>query len=173
MDFYLYDYSEDKIYDSEIELMSDYVMVIEEFDEGILTLGLWDGGLSTLDLSDMSVTNEEFLDNRIYCITETNDGTIWVGTGAAAVFLQRTKRVINIILMEIDSGSGLSHPIVYSLYQDDSDILWVGTNGGGISKINPRKHNYLKYYHDAENEASLSSGKINKIFQDSSRTSNG
>src|SRR6056297_1705478 len=61
----------------------------------------------------------------------------------------------------------LNHSVVYSLYQDESGILWIGTNGGGITKINKRNRNYVIYKNNPENEDSLTSGKINKIFIDS------
>ncbi len=44
--------------------------------------------------------------------------------------------------------------------------MWIGTNGGGINKINPRKINYTFLANNPDNPDSLSPGKINAIYED-------
>ena len=40
---------------------------------------------------------------------------------------------------------GLSGQIVLSIYQDEEQKIWIGTDGGGINKFNPdtRKFNHI------------------------------
>ncbi|MDF1617157.1 ligand-binding sensor domain-containing protein [Petrocella sp. FN5] len=149
----------------ETELPSPNVMVIKAFEENVLTLGLWDGGVVNLDLDFNLLSTFSYSDNRVYSMEKTNDGTLWVGTWGGGLFAtEKNNRIHHFIDGENDHA--LVHPIVYSMLQDDSGILWIGTNGGGISKLNPRKRDYVKFSHDPQNPDSMDIGKINFIFQD-------
>lgn len=160
-----YEKESDSIKKLDFDLPSQYVMVVEEFEKGILTLALWDGGIANIDMETGSVKIKEYIDNRIYSIIKTRDETLWVGTWGGGLFATR-KDGKEYHFSGDSVEKSVTHPVVYSMYQDDTDILWIGTNGGGISKINPRKSNYVRFFHDPENPDSLSQGKINKIFQD-------
>ena len=40
--------------------------------------------------------------------------------------------------------NGLPHNTVYEVLQDSKGYLWFGTDGGGVSKFDGRKHTYFK-----------------------------
>lgn len=161
-----YDADSESVKNIELDLPSQYVMQVKEFDPGIITLGMWDGGTAVLDLDFKNMEVQNYDDNRIYSIYKTSDGTLWAGTWGGGLFA--TTQDGEQFHFEGDGEeNALAHPIVYSMYQDSSNILWIGTNGGGISKVNPRKSNYVKYFYDPENPESLDQGKINKIYRDS------
>ncbi len=150
----------------DVEIPTPYVMEIKEFEKGILTLGLWDGGIAEINMITNEVKTRTYADNRIYSVLKTNDGTLWTGTWGGGLFA--TTKDGDVFHFEGDGKeNSLSNPIIYSLFQDESNNLWIGTNGGGISKLNPRKTNYVKYSHNPEIAGSLTQGKINKIFRDS------
>jgi len=151
---------------TEVNLPSPYVMQVKEFEKGIITLGLWDGGTVETTLEGEEIDTSSYDDNRVYCILKTGDGTLWTGTWGGGLFA-KTKDGDVFRFAGDDNVNSLANPVVYSLLQDKSGILWIGTNGGGISKLNPRKRNYVKYRYDPKNEESLSQGKINSIFRDS------
>ena len=150
----------------ELELPSPFVMAIKEYEEGVLSLGLWDGGLCEYNLMTGELHQYSFTDNRVYSILQSTDGTKWVGTWGGGLFAVASSQETFHF-----SGSGgekmLSHPVVYSLFQDQGGILWIGTNGGGINKLSPRRGNYVLFEHDSERADSLSQGKINSIYRDS------
>lgn len=162
---YFYDETLDDLVQLPLDLPSPYVMTIDEFDQGILTIGMWDGGLADIQLKSRRITYTSFDDNRIYTVLETSDGSRWVGTWGGGLYAIDDDGVTYHY-----PGSGkkndLSHNVVYSLYQSSSNILWVGTNGGGLVKINPRKRNYVSLSHDPDQEGSLSHGKINLLYRD-------
>ncbi len=163
---FYYERETDSIVKLNYDIPASYVMVIREYEEGILTLGLWGGGVTKVDLETGITETIEFKDNRIYSLIKTKDETLWVGTWGGGLFATTRDGATYHFPGKGDEQS-LAHPVVYSLCQDHSDILWIGTNGGGLCKVNPRKSNYVKFYHDSDNPNSLSSGKINKILQDS------
>ena len=65
-----------------------------------------------------------------------------------------------------NSYSTLPSNVIYSLYEDKTGILWVGTNGGGVAKLNPRNKNYVKFSSDYSGSKYLTPGKINAILED-------
>ncbi len=73
---YIYDEVKDRLTKVEIEYPSPYVMVIKEFNKGIITLGLWDGGVIELDKDFQILNHYEFDDNRVYTIQKTSDEKI-------------------------------------------------------------------------------------------------
>ncbi len=62
--------------------------------------------------------------------------------------------------------NNLSSQIVTSLYEDASGIIWIGTNGGGLNKYNPKRKKFALYKNTLES-GSLSHNKIRAIFEDS------
>jgi len=149
-----------------LELPSPYVMVVKEFETGILTLGLWDGGVVELEIETNEIVKKSYADNRVYTLIKPDNGALWVGTWGGGLFIE--DQMGHVTHFESDGKeNNLSHNVVYALYQDASGIFWIGTNGGGVNKINPRKHNFVDLKYDSESLNSISQGKINKIYEDS------
>lgn len=159
----------------------DVVMVIKEFDEGLLTLGLWEGGSINYTIKSNTKTNtktntksniksniksqNDISVNHIYSIEKTNDGTLWIGTWGGGLYAFTKDGNSYHYSGEIGRGS-LVNPVIYSLLEDKNGSLWIGTNGGGLNRISPRKVNYIEYYHDNQEENSISNGKINALYVD-------
>ena len=147
------------------KLPAESVMVINEFETGVLSLGIWDGGIVKINLETGAIRHKVFADNRIYSYIKTEDETEWIGTWGGGLYAIEENGEIHHF-----KGSSkineLSHPIIYSMMQDTSGILWIGTNGGGICKVNPLKRNYVIYKHETDDINSLSPGKINAIKRD-------
>lgn len=149
----------------EIDLPTQAVMFVREDEPGVLQLACWEGGIVTYDVASGESSLLRLSDNRIYAMTETQDGILWVGTWGAGLYAIEPSG-------EITHFSGdpreedLSNPIVYALFQDSSDILWIGTNGGGAQKISPRKRDFRRFGHDPESPRALPTGKVNVITRD-------
>ncbi|MDF9796461.1 signal transduction histidine kinase/DNA-binding response OmpR family regulator/streptogramin lyase [Catalinimonas alkaloidigena] len=67
---------------------------------------------------------------------------------------------------DITRPGSLSKNNVRCLYKDKSGIIWIGTNGGGVDKLNPSKKDFLHFSKNL-NSGSLSYNKIRSIFEDS------
>jgi diguanylate cyclase (GGDEF)-like protein len=160
-----FDEAADAVKTSGYKLPAESVMVINEFEESVLSLGIWDGGIVKINLETGAISQKVFADNRVYSYIKTEDGTEWIGTWGGGLFAVEENGEKH----HFEGSSAvneLSHPIVYSMMQDTSGILWIGTNGAGICKVNPLKRNYVIFNHDADDPDSLSAGKINAIERD-------
>jgi diguanylate cyclase (GGDEF)-like protein len=161
---YIFDESRDGLTKVDIDYPSPYVMVVREFTPGVITLGMWDGGVLELDMDFKRLAHYSYDDNRVYTIKRTSDGTLWTGTWGGGLFAAKDGKVYAF------PGSGVSgdldHGVVYSLFEDNVGILWIGTNGGGVYKANPREGNYLIFYNNPDDPTSLDAGKMNCIYRD-------
>ncbi|MFO7887701.1 MAG: diguanylate cyclase [Eubacteriales bacterium] len=161
-----FDYKKRSIEKIDLDLPSPYIMQIEEFEKGTLTLGVWDGGTVEVDMNSLKTKVTSYDDNRVYSIYKTDDDILWTGTWGGGLFAVNSEGE-RYHFNSSGEDRELNHSVVYSLYQDESGILWIGTNGGGITKINKRNRNYVIHKNNPKDEDSLTSGKINKIFIDS------
>lgn len=54
----------------------------------------------------------------------------------------------------------------WTVYEDRSQILWVGTNGSGIFKIDLKPQKFRHYQHDRNDPQSLADNDIRFLFED-------
>ncbi|MCA1755807.1 MAG: diguanylate cyclase, partial [Spirochaeta sp.] len=80
-------------------------------------------------------------DNRVYTILRTHDDTLWVATWGGGLFAVDAEGSRH--SFSYNEGAGeLAHNVVYSLYQDSRQNLWIGTNGAGVHSVNPNKRDF-------------------------------
>ncbi|WP_303317224.1 two-component regulator propeller domain-containing protein [Flavivirga abyssicola] len=62
--------------------------------------------------------------------------------------------------------NSISKNIVNSIYEDRTGILWIGTNGGGVNKIDPNRKQF-QHINKTSDSNSLSYDKIRAFYEDS------
>ncbi|MBR1793951.1 MAG: response regulator [Bacteroidales bacterium] len=78
---------------------------------------------------------------RVYCLYETSDGVVWIGTGEG-ITASVSDRSASLAWSEAD---GLSSNVVSGILEDSDGILWVSTSYG-LSRLDPRKGGIRNYY---------------------------
>lgn len=81
-----------------------------------------DGTITSFSTSNSGITND-----RIRCIIELKDGTLAVGTTSGLNFIKGDK-----VTGTITEEDGLENDQILSLWEDEEQILYVGTDGAGI-----------------------------------------
>ena len=56
----------------------------------------------------------------------------------------------------------------YSIYEDRSGIIWIGTDGSGLSRFDREVESFTHYAHQTGNPGSLSDSHVSPIFEDRS-----
>ncbi|MBN1396764.1 MAG: response regulator [Bacteroidetes bacterium] len=98
------------------------------------------------------------------CIVQDSEGFIWIGTGDG---LNRFDgRTFKVYRNNPKSNTSLKSNIITCLLCDSNGQLWIGTYGGGLSRYNKEKDNFLTYTSDPNNPEALLSGEINAIAED-------
>jgi signal transduction histidine kinase/ligand-binding sensor domain-containing protein len=87
--------------------------------------------------------------NLIRSITQDHTGAIWTGTeggGLNKLMVDRQGNTVDFINFRsyADNQNYISHDIVYSLYEDKSFNLWIGTLAG-IDKMNLKRKKFRHY----------------------------
>ena len=66
------------------------------------------------------------------------------------------------------SNRSLIDNSVYSIYEDRSGIIWIGTYGSGLSRFDREVESFTHYAHQTGNPGSLSDSHVSPIFEDRS-----
>jgi diguanylate cyclase (GGDEF)-like protein len=64
-----------------------------------------------------------------------------------------------------DPGS-LSHDFVWSVFEDRTGTLWVGTDGGGLSRWNPDDDSFSHFRNDPRDPESLNHDRVRVLYED-------
>ena len=115
--------------------------------------------------------------DTIRTIYEDRSGTLWIGTeGGLNKLIRKSYKngqkesVPTFIRYQNDPNNpnSLSNDEIYSIYEDRSGVLWIGTNGGGLDRFDREIEKFTHYQNDPRNPNSLSYNEIRSIFEDRS-----
>ncbi len=115
------------------------VRTIREDRSGSLWVGTLGGGLYRFDRQEHSCTRLELSasDPAVRVIAEDEEDRLWIGTDDG-IFLLHPSDVIEHFDHAPDDVTSLSNDRVAAIYQDRGGVLWIGTQGGGVNKWDPR-----------------------------------
>jgi len=147
-------------------LPGDAVMTITNNGEkDVLWLGLWDGGILKFNTSSGEYIRFETPGSHIYQMLFDSEGNLWAATWGQGLLIINPYTG-SITRHSTETSAELSHDVIYSLYEDKSKVMWIGTNGGGLNKY-VKWHNRFRYYPNRNpSAASLSKGKIYSLLED-------
>jgi len=109
--------------------------------------------------------------NSINSIYETQQGEIWFGIWGGGICrlddsLMNGKAKFLRSLHDENRPYSISVNDIIVITEDNSGIMWIGTYGGGLNKVNPNENNFKIYSHIPGNKNSLSDNKVFSIYQD-------
>ncbi|MDM8568250.1 ATP-binding protein [Thiotrichales bacterium HSG1] len=151
-----------------INNFSNVIASIYEDKTGVLWIGSLNG-LHKFDRKTEKFTsyyhdpnNVNSLTHRaVWDVTEDNDGKLWVGTGGGLdVFDRKTE-----IFTHVTNTTNNLNVIFSLLYQKDSNMIWIGTEGNGLNYLNLESEKFRHYKHELNN--SLNDNEVFAIHVDS------
>jgi ligand-binding sensor domain-containing protein/signal transduction histidine kinase len=98
--------------------------------------------------------------NAIY---ESAQGTLWLGNDLGLYEYDRATHRGKLIT----AGLG-ANPMVITVIQDRSGIIWFGTYGHGLVSFDPRSGTYTLYRHNPSDPSSLCNDVVHRLFIDHS-----
>lgn len=160
-----------------------FIRCVHEARDGMLWIGT-ERGLFSLNTETMRFTryseDEESLSNtlpasiraaynRIFTITESSSGELWLGTLGAGVRRFDPKTRTNTGHWTT-YNSGLSQNTIRVIREDKQGRMWFGTRGGGVCRVHPseasNKAAWKVYLHDEMNPKSLGHNGIFSLLID-------
>lgn len=108
-----------------------------------LWLAVWGLGLVKFDPVSGSQQVYKLSDDRLFSLNRGEGGELHVGTwgGGLVVFHPQAGDSFTFRHDPLRSGS-LAHDVIYGTFQDRGGLVWVATNGGGVSRYNPRRQQF-------------------------------
>jgi len=104
-------------------------------------------------------TKASLKSENIWCIFQSRDNTIWVGTYGGGVSRHfPSSRRFETYSKRANARHGLIDPVVYALYEDDDGKIWIGTESGYLALFDPLSRQF-KHYLGAD-ESALTKGQL-------------
>jgi len=159
----------------------DGVWRIYEDRTGNLWLGTWGGGLNRFDRKQNRFIRYRYnpgdpyslSHNVVRSIGEDRNGNLWVGTGGGGLNILtndgksgKQDKFIH-YQNDPDDQSSLGSNSILSILQDQTGIMWIGTNFSGINKFDPGKGKFAHYRSRSNDVNSLNNNSIYSVFEDS------
>ncbi|PCI34703.1 MAG: hypothetical protein COB60_05790 [Flavobacteriaceae bacterium] len=127
-----------------------------------------------------SITNKTFTEIKgqfnnyagILTICLDKNDNLWIGTENLGLFhfdLNKETQINHLFLKGNQNHLRLNHDRIITLYCDSSGIVWAGSDGEGLYKINPRTEEIKLYKNNLSDKFSLSSNAIIDIYEDSNK----
>jgi signal transduction histidine kinase/ligand-binding sensor domain-containing protein len=105
-------------------------------------------------------------EKMVNAIYEDRERFLWIGTVA---FLTRIDRTSGKTISYRPPESGLNNDLV-SIAEDRSGFFWVGSNGQGLYRFDPRTGRFKTFRHNPADPSSLSDNTIIRLFTDHTGT---
>ena len=136
-----------------------------------LWIGTFEHGLDIMDVRTGRVIRHyssgsgpyDLKSNFIYCIYQTKEGAVWVGTTRGAYQYDPVHKGF-VLLPGMPLNNWYS-----SLLEDKQGVIWAGTYGNGVNYYDPHTKTSGNYRYDPRNKNSLSSDRVNSLFEDGDR----
>lgn len=164
-------------YDPDLQrgLSGKMVKSILKDDEGNLWVGLFNGGLNLLEKNDaqfqyFTAGREGTLShNHVQSIFQRTQGDIWIGTdGGGITIFEPSKRNVSYLKHDPLNFNSLSKNEVWTIVEDKTGKLWIGTaNGGGLNQYDPGTASFKHFLHQDNNPNSLLFNDVRALLVDS------
>jgi DNA-binding NtrC family response regulator/ligand-binding sensor domain-containing protein len=199
--------------DDSTSLSHNFVYSIYESPDetGTLWIGTFGGGLNKFDRNKEQFTRYQadpnnpysLSNNEVRSICEDQSGRLWIGTfggglnklipssgsGQASSDNERSSSTFIAYQHDYNNPKSLSSNLVNAVFEDNSGVLWIGTQGGGLNKLvvshAPSRSSgqdlselevggvdleivqFIRYQHNPNDPNSLSDNVVNSLYEDS------
>lgn len=150
---------------------SEQVTSIQETKSSLIIAS---AGIFELPFEEINTTNPSFktlTSTKAFQLLIYDEDYLWAtsNNGVRIYSIKEGKtELINHFTHHWGNPISLSKNVTTCIIQDNSGIVWLGTNGGGVNIFKPNKRNFRHYLRN-ESNGSISYNKIRSIFEDQGR----
>jgi len=129
------------------------------------------GGLFSLTTPTFGKYTLTKVDQQTHDVLHYLDGTLWTSSPLGLskfIYPAGSSHPVkeNVYTSDLSDLHSLNKTVLRTLYADRNGIIWIGTNGGGINKFEPRQKTF-SHYKETLTEGSISYDKIRSLYEDS------
>lgn len=134
-------------------LSNNVVLSLSE-REGKIWIGTDGGGINILNPETWEFGLLEYISGRdnyslpahsVLCLYNDRNNNMWAGSIRNGLISIREVSMKTYTDVMAGSDRGLSNSTVLSLFQEDENRIWIGTDGGGINSFNPSTGKFTHY----------------------------
>ncbi|HVN14775.1 MAG TPA: two-component regulator propeller domain-containing protein, partial [Anaerolineales bacterium] len=104
--------------------------------------------------------------NQISALYLDHGGRLWIGTNNGLDYFNDHYKSFTHYRNQPADPNSLSNNSIFSIYEDQSGVLWVGTYGGGLNKYDRQQDEFSYLGNDPSNKDSLSGNMVFPIYVD-------
>lgn len=163
-------------------ISSNDITSLHKDRSGSLWIGTYGGGLNKFDWKKETFIHyrhdpynpSSLSSNNVSFIYEDRSDTLWIGTisGGLNKLIPDDNRnshpTFKSYKHDVNNPNSLSSNMIYSIIEDSFGNLWIGTDGGGLNKLDKENDTFIRYQHDHSDPESLNGYSVLEICEDSS-----
>jgi len=110
-------------------------------------------------------------DNDIWTLYEDREGIIWIGTFSGGLnqfnpWNESFTRFKSSNENTLSLSDNVSDNDIRAIYEDRDNVVWIGTEGGGLNKFDRKTRKFTPYQHNPNKSNTLSNNDITSICED-------
>jgi diguanylate cyclase (GGDEF)-like protein len=139
--------------------------------DGFIWIGTRGAGLDRFDPKTETFTHLDLKTDdtlgTVFALMQDSAGILWVGGDHGLTRFDTDDLSSDAMTYDPASpDSGWPHS-VRAIVQDSDDQLWVGTYGGGLSRLDAETNSFEHFVHDENDVTTISSDRVSSLFEDS------
>lgn len=154
------------------KLIDKEVTSISEDRDGLLWVGT-KVGLYQLDKAHQKTTLyksdplrlESLSSNNITNILNDHQGILWFGSDDGINSYDASRNPFT-TYKKIPNQSSINDNFIWSICQDAKDVVWIGTEHGGLNRLDTHTGQVSYYQHDPNNSHSLGNDSVTALLKD-------
>ncbi|MFH2049082.1 MAG: two-component regulator propeller domain-containing protein [bacterium] len=128
------------------------------------TYGLRDFSEKNIKFEHISL-NEGLSQSSVHCILQDSRGFMWFGTEDG--LNKYDGYDFKVYKQAPHDRNSLSDNFIWTIFEDDSANIWIGTGGGGLNKYSTLRNRFVHFEYDPNDTNCLSSNIVRAIAEDS------
>ncbi len=163
--------------DSPTDLMDDRgVTALLEDRQGRIWMGLA-SGLSVLDAERTRITHHphryrtfRFGWGQVRALMEDRDGMLWLATPSELMRFDPSAGAFQYLPHDPRAPGGMNSDVPTALFQDRSEVIWVGTHGFGLNVHDPKADRFGTFFRPDDRAWRESGFSVRTLFEDAAGT---
>ncbi|WP_439185224.1 two-component regulator propeller domain-containing protein [Carboxylicivirga taeanensis] len=151
-------------------LVNTISCLLEDANTGLIYIGTNGGGVSVFDPATEEFTHYFYEEGEnsisssfVYGLHQDEEGNILIANSyGISVLNPQTQSFDNFESSQAKNGS-FPFVVATCVFSDDKDVIWAGTYGQGLVKINVKERTYQKYINEGTKNQRFNSNIIVKI----------
>ncbi len=113
------------------------------------------------------VDHNSLSNNSIHALRRDVNGNMWLGIYSSGINLVNREGNKFIHYKHTAAAASLNHNVVLAFFEASDSTLWLGTDGGGMSRFDRRRGTFTPFVHDDKQPNSVAGNYVLSIAEDS------